>query len=124
MFTDINPIEASGPRHKMNSLGCLDIFATSPQSFGADRSTYLKEVAKVAQWSEKAGCRGTLVYTDNSILDPWLVSQIIIENTESLSPLVAVQPIYMHPYSVAKMITSLGFLHQSSCLLEYGCGGL
>ena len=35
----------------------------------------------------------------------------MIEATERLRPLIAVQPVYMHPYSVAKMITSLAYLH-------------
>jgi alkanesulfonate monooxygenase len=119
----MNPIEESGSGEKPKPLGCLDVFATSPQSLVADRRTYLKQVAKVAQWSEKAGCIGTLVYTDNSIVDPWLVAQVIIENTEALCPLVAVQPIYMHPYSVAKMITSLAFLYNRRVYLNMVAGG-
>lgn len=119
----MNPIEDTGSGCNTKGVGRLEIFATSPQSLGADRSTYLKQVAKVAQWSEKAGCVGTLVYTDNSIIDPWLVAQVIIENTESLCPLVAVQPIYMHPYSVAKMVTSLGFLHNRRVYLNMVAGG-
>ena len=59
-------------------------------------------VADVARWSEAAGCEGILVYTDNGIVDPWLVSQLILQSTERLAPLVAVQPAYMHPYWVAK----------------------
>jgi alkanesulfonate monooxygenase len=68
-------------------------------------------ITQVARWSEKAGCSGILVDTDNSLVDPWLVSQILIENTRSLCPLVAVQPIYLHPYAVAKMVSTLSSLH-------------
>src|SRR5438046_9266685 len=52
-----------------------------------------------------------LIYTDNSLIDPWLAAQVVIESTKSLCPLIAVQPIYMHLYSVAKMTTSLGYLY-------------
>ena len=52
-----------------------------------------------------------LVYTDNGIVDPWLVSQTVIASTTRLAPLVAVQPVYMHPYSVAKMVSTLAYLH-------------
>jgi len=34
-----------------------------------------------------------LVFTDNAQLDPWPASQIIIEATDRLCPLVAIQPV-------------------------------
>jgi len=101
----------------------LQLFATSPQSLGSDPASYRESVAQVARWSERAGCVGILVYTDNSIVDPWLVSQIIIENTSTLSPLVAVQPLYMHPYTVAKMVTSIAFMYGRRIFLNMVAGG-
>lgn len=77
----------------------------------------------MARWSEQYGCKGILVYTDNSLVDAWLVSQIIVENTRELCPLVAVQPIYMHPYSVAKMVASFGFLYSRRLYLNMVAGG-
>jgi alkanesulfonate monooxygenase len=99
------------------------IFSTCPQSRDFSPERYLKEVADVARWSEEAGCEGILVYTDNSLADPWLVSQIILQSTKKLCPLVATQPIYMHPYSVAKMVASLGFLHGRRLWLNMVAGG-
>jgi alkanesulfonate monooxygenase len=64
-----------------------------------------------------------LVYTDNGLVDPWLVAQVILQQTKQLCPLVAVQPIYMHPYSVAKMVASLGFLHGRRIFLNMVAGG-
>lgn len=64
-----------------------------------------------------------LVYTDNGLLDPWLVSQIVLQNTTSLAPLVAVQPVYMHPYSVAKMVSTLGYLYGRRLCLNMVAGG-
>jgi len=101
----------------------LEIFSTCPQSAGADRAEYVVRIADVARWSEEAGYRGILVYTDNSLVDPWLVSQLILESTETLCPLVAVQPIYMHPYTAAKMVTSLAFLHERRIFLNMLAGG-
>jgi alkanesulfonate monooxygenase len=88
-----------------------------------DQAEYARRVADVARWSEAAGCEGILVYTDNSIADPWLVSQIVIESSERLAPLVAIQPVYMHPYSVAKMVASLAFLHGRRIWLNMLAGG-
>jgi alkanesulfonate monooxygenase len=101
----------------------IKIFSTSPQSSAVDRESYVQNVMDVARWSEEAGCEGILVYTDNSLVDPWLVSQIIIQNTNRLCPLVAVQPIYMHPYSVAKMVSSLGYFYNRRVYLNMVAGG-
>jgi alkanesulfonate monooxygenase len=80
-------------------------------------------VIDVARWSEEHGHKGILVYTDNSLVDPWLVSQIILEHTKTLCPLVAIQPVYMHPYSVAKIITSFGHLYGRGIYLNMVAGG-
>lgn len=101
----------------------IKIYATCPRSRGVDRSAYLAAVADVARWSERAGCTGTLVYTDNSIVDPWLVSQVVIEATDRLCPLVAVQPVYLHPYAMAKMVASIAFLHGRAVHLNMLAGG-
>lgn len=101
----------------------VEIFSTCPQSLGFDKESYVRQVRKVARWSERCGCTGILVYTDNSLVDPWLVSQIIVESTRTLSPLVAIQPVYMHPYSVAKMVASFGYLHHRRIYLNMVAGG-
>jgi len=80
-------------------------------------------VIDVARWSEEAGCEGILVYTDNSLVDPWLVSQIIIQHTTRLCPLIAIQPVFMHPYSVAKMVSSLGHFYRRRTYLNMVAGG-
>lgn len=100
----------------------LQVFSTCPSS-SQHRDDYLIKLIQVAQWSEKAGCIGSLVYTDNSLIDPWLVSQIIVQNTRFLCPLVAVQPVYMHPYTVAKMVSTLGNLYGRRVFLNMVAGG-
>jgi alkanesulfonate monooxygenase len=101
----------------------LRVYSTTPQSKDVDAAEYARRVADVARWSEEAGCHGILVYTDNGIVDPWLVAQRVIEATDALRPLVAVQPVYMHPYSVAKMVTSLAYLHGRAVDLNMLAGG-
>ena len=51
---------------------------------------YRDRVIEVAQVSEAHGCEGILVYTDNGLLDPWSVAQLILGCTEKIAPLVAV----------------------------------
>jgi alkanesulfonate monooxygenase len=83
----------------------------------------LRHVIDIAHWSEEFFCTGMLIYTDNGLIDPWLIAQIVIENTNRLMPLVAVQPIYMHPYSVAKLIASIAYLHNRPIALNMLAGG-
>ena len=101
----------------------LKIYSTCPVSQPAERQAYLRRVQEIARWSEDAGYEGILVFTDNQQLDPWLVSQAIIGATRRLCPLVAIQPVYMHPYSVAKMITSIAFLYGRRVHLNMVAGG-
>jgi alkanesulfonate monooxygenase len=99
------------------------VFSTAPQSADVPVGEYLDRCAHVARWSEAAGCTGILIYTDNRLIDPWLVAQQVIQHTAHLWPLVAVQPIYMHPYAVAKMVASLGYLYGRRVALNMVAGG-
>jgi alkanesulfonate monooxygenase len=101
----------------------LEIFSTCPSSTDFGPDSYVRRVIEVARWSEDTGCTGILVYTDNSLVDPWLVAQIILQNTERLCPLVAVQPVYMPPYTAAKMIASYAFLYNRRIYLNMVAGG-
>ena len=101
----------------------VELFSTCSQSAVADRKTYLQNVIDIAQWSERAGCTGILIYSDNSQVDPWALAQVVIENTTSLAPLVAVQPIYMHPYAVAKKAATFAYLFGRRIYLNMVAGG-
>ena len=101
----------------------LTVYSTCPQSKDVAAPDYLDAVAATARWSEEAGCAGMLVYTDNGIADPWLVAQTAIAATTRLAPLVAVQPVYMHPYTVASMVSSLAYLHGRAVHLNMLAGG-
>ncbi|MXP63094.1 LLM class flavin-dependent oxidoreductase [Roseomonas sp. M0104] len=103
--------------------GAIEIFTTCPQSRTMAAAEYLRAAREAAAWSDEAGCTGMLIYTDNGIVDPWLVAQAMLQSTRQLSPLVAVQPIYMHPYSAAKMVSSLAFLHGRRIHLNMLAGG-
>jgi alkanesulfonate monooxygenase len=118
----ITSIAALAVEDKDEAITGVQVFSTCPSSL-TQPDRYLQRVAEVARWSEAAGCAGLLVYTDNTLVDPWLVSQIILQNTATQRPLVAVQPVYMHPYSAAKMISSLALLHGRQVYLNMVAGG-
>ena len=105
------------------STGVLELFSTCPQSRDLPADQYRRRVADVAAWSDRAGYRGVLVYTDNQLVDPWLVAQLVIESTEQLCPLVAVQPVYMHPYTAANMVSSFAHIYGRRIFLNMVAGG-
>lgn len=101
----------------------INIFSTCPQSRVFDRTDYLDAVLQVARWSDEASCAGMLIYTDNSLVDPWTVAQLVLGSTTQLRPLIAVQPVYMHPYAVAKLVASYGLLFGRQVFLNMVAGG-
>src|SRR5919197_1293772 len=101
----------------------LEVFSTCPQSRGAAGPGYVQRAVEAARWSEQAGCDGLLIYTDNAIVDPWLVAQAIVQGTERIGPLVAVQPVYMHPYTAAKMVASIAHMYERRLFINMLAGG-
>lgn len=107
----------------------VELFATCPQfmepgtSTMAEPQAYLDQALQSAQWADRHGFKGMLIYTDNRQLDPWLLAQLVIQKTERLCPLVAVQPIYMHPYTVAKLIATIAYLYGRQIYLNMVAGG-
>jgi alkanesulfonate monooxygenase len=103
----------------------VDLLSTCPpRKFATDGRSYLDEVIDVARWSEQARYKGILVYTANAAqADPWVLAQVILQHTRSITPLVAVQPVYMHPYTVAKLVASLSILYCRRIDLNMVAGG-
>ncbi len=101
----------------------VPIYTTCPPSSAFEGIDYLPEVRKVARWSEESGATGILIYTDNTLVDPWCVAQAVITATEHLLPLIAVQPVYAPPFSIAKRIVSLAHLYDRAVALNMVAGG-
>lgn len=101
----------------------LKIYSTAPQSINLPQDAYVQQVIDVSRWSEEFGCEGILIYTDNGLVDPWLTAQVVVQNTERICPLVAVQPIYMHPYWIAKQISTIAYFHGRRLALNMLAGG-
>lgn len=101
----------------------IRLFTTCPPSTEIAQASYVEAVQDVARWSEDAGCDGILVYSDNRLLDPWMVSHIILQATSTLMPLVAVQPLYMHPFTAAKTISTMAYLHGRRICVNMVAGG-
>lgn len=101
----------------------FQVFSTCPQSSKLDQSDYLGRVREIAGWCQRYAYDGILVYYDHSLIDPWIVSTEVVKASETVSPLVAVQPTAMPPYSVAKMLTSMSYLYGRRFFLNMIAGG-
>ena len=84
---------------------------------------YLSRLTTVAKWAEDDGWEALLVYSDNRQADPWMVAQYILENTRSIRPLIAIQPIYSHPFVTAKAVRSLAYMYERQVYLNLVAGG-
>lgn len=101
----------------------IRLFTTIPPAGRTGGGDYRQVVRRAAQLSEAVGFVGALVYSDNNSVDPWAVAQDILVATEDFMPLVAVQPVYQHPYTVAKTISSYATLYGRRICLNLIAGG-
>lgn len=104
-------------------FGEIDIYTSSPSEDGLSHEAYVSKLRQVAQWSDQHGCRGMLMYTDNHGSDPWVLAQDVIAHTHTLSPLIALQPVYMHPYAAAQKVVALARIYGRSVDLNLVAGG-
>jgi alkanesulfonate monooxygenase len=89
---------------------CIDVFSVVPRT--ADPQRYSDGIRIVTRLSDKYGYSGVLVYTGHDVyVEPWLAAQEMIRTSADLAPLVAVNPIYMHPFTAARMIASLAYVY-------------
>jgi alkanesulfonate monooxygenase len=99
----------------------IDVFTISPRT--VDHKEYWENIQNVINWSEKYACTGVLIFTGNdTYVDPWLVAHSVLTRSRTLEPLIAVNPIYMHPFTAAKMISSFAYLYQRKVWLNLVTG--
>jgi alkanesulfonate monooxygenase len=110
----------------------IQIYATTPESVpqqsfeGAvtpSGKDYVRLVQDSACWAEQYGCAGTLIYTNNTLVDGWQVARTVLETTSHLRPLVAVEPTLMSPYAVSKILTTFAHLFERTVDINLVAGG-
>ncbi|NKB88600.1 MAG: LLM class flavin-dependent oxidoreductase [Acidobacteria bacterium] len=96
----------------------LHLISSTPQ---CDTSKdQISTVRRAAHWAESAGHDALLVGTDTGPADPWALANLVLDETEQLVPVVAVQPAMEHPYAVARRISTLHRLHGRAPHIELG----
>jgi alkanesulfonate monooxygenase len=99
----------------------IRVFTISPRTLGLEK--YWKELQDTITWSRDFNCTGILIFTGNdTYVEPWLVAQMVLEKTTELAPLIAVNPVYMHPFTAAKMISSFAHLYKRRVYLNMVSG--
>ena len=99
----------------------VEVFAISPRTTA--QTLYWKDIQTVTRLSQQSDCTGVLIFTGNDVyVEPWIVAHYVITETETLVPLVAVNPVYMHPFSAAKMISSFAYLYKRRVYLNLVTG--
>lgn len=78
---------------------------------GPPEKNPLPLLAEFARRAEHYGMDGLLAFYNHHNLDPWAVAAALLQNTERITPLIAVQPYTMTPFTAAKMIYSLTMMH-------------
>jgi len=102
----------------------MSVFAAAPHSTDLPAGHYVRAVEDVARWSERHGCQGLLIGAGHRLVDGWAVAGAVVAATDRLSPLVMVQPTYLHPYAVARMVVAFGHLYHRRVGLYLAADGL
>jgi len=100
----------------------LEVYGTCPFPNPGPAPVAGEILSAAARWTEAAGFRGLLIFTDNRSVDPWAVAQFLIEQSERVVPLVAVQPMYLHPFAAARMVSTIAKLHGRRIDLNFVAG--
>ena len=99
----------------------LRIFPAIPRNLNSAK--YVDELMRIARFSDLNGFAGILLFTGNdTLVEPWSMAQHILAHTAKSSPLVAVNPIYMHPFTVAKLVSSFALLFHRKIYLNMVTG--
>jgi alkanesulfonate monooxygenase len=101
----------------------VSIYSICRSTIGHGQDFHLRKLLQTARWAEDAGYRGALMYSDSTCIDVWMAAQAAIVNTATFVPLVAVQPIDMTPFALARAVSSLAHLYGRGVDLNFVSGG-
>jgi len=105
------------------AAGGVTLYSTCRSSIGHHEQHHLRKLLDIAGWADEAGYRGALIYSDNTSVDSLMAAQAAIANTESFVPLVAIQPIDLSPFALARSVSSLAHLYGRRIDINFVSGG-
>src|SRR4051812_39565964 len=105
----------------MGNVAHWSVFTTCPRS--RDFHAFCERARQTFALTQQAAFTGTLIYTGNDIpIEPWFLAHEMIRDHPRLSPLVAVNPVYMHPFTVARHISAMAWMYARRCHLNLVAG--
>ncbi len=103
----------------------LNLYSTTPESVNAadpDGVGFRERLHEEIAAADRIGCTGMLVPQNMHEIDPWLVAGEIGAASESLLPLIAVQPATMAPHTAASMAAAFAVLYRRPLLFNLVAG--
>jgi alkanesulfonate monooxygenase len=86
------------------------------------KEDYYSYIKNIIELTERYNFYGTLIYYNHETLDPWQVISIILNNSKTLKPLIAVQPYVMPPFYLAKVIQTISYIYNRQVCLNFITG--
>lgn len=81
------------------------------------------DILEIIKLSEAFRYTGLLLFESNrGNIEPWVFAQIVLSNTNNLCPFIAVNPVYMHPFTAAKKILSLSKFYNRKVYINFISG--
>lgn len=88
----------------------FNVLATTPAPQPSEDGP-LRQFTEFAQRAERNQIDGLLIFYAHNYHDPWAMAATILQSTKTITPLVALQPYTLAPFTAAKLIWSLSTLH-------------
>lgn len=97
------------------------VFAISPRDH--DPATAWTAVETTIHLADRYGFTGVLAHVGNdTLVEPWTVAHHALATSTALRPLIAVNPVYQHPFATAQLAASLTYRYQRPLLLNLVAG--
>ncbi|WP_019067351.1 LLM class flavin-dependent oxidoreductase [Streptomyces hokutonensis] len=96
---------------------------TAPTTLEPDNGDPLARIGNIARLADRHGFEGLLVYYQHGTLDPWVTASAIMQQTDKLTPLIALQPNSLPPFTAAKIVHTLVALYGRRVDLNLITGG-
>lgn len=101
--------------------GNFRIFLHPQRSF--DLKTYRANFDACMKVCEERHIPGMLISSSGAdFYDPWIMVQYYLQNTTNTSAVIAINPVYMHPFTAARMIVTLSELYGRKLFINFVIG--
>lgn len=89
-----------------------------PTNDRQDNITYIESVRSFAKKIKKEYFSYSLITVGSNRLDPWVLAQALMNESEDFSPLIAVNSYYQHPLQIIKKISTLQALYKNEMAIN------